>query len=51
MPYQLIYVFDLSGVLIWLDVGRCMRAFEALMGEETRCWAWTAVEKASKPSA
>lgn len=28
------YVFDLGGVLIKLNVGRCMRAFEALMGEE-----------------
>ena len=28
-----IYVFDLGGVLIKLNVGRCMRAFEALMGE------------------
>ena len=34
MTKQLIYVFDLGGVLIRLDVGRCMRAFEALMGEE-----------------
>lgn len=34
MPKQLIYVFDLGGVLIRLDVGRCMRAFEELMGEE-----------------
>ncbi len=34
MPHQLIYVFDLGGVLIRLDVGRCMRAFETLMGEE-----------------
>jgi len=29
-----IYVFDLGGVLIRLNVARCMRAFEALMGEE-----------------
>ena len=29
----MIYVFDLGGVLIKLNVGRCMRAFEALMGE------------------
>ena len=28
-----IVVFDLGGVLIKLNVGRCMRAFEALMGE------------------
>ena len=28
-----IYIFDLGGVLIKLNVGRCMRAFEALMGE------------------
>ena len=28
------YVFDLGGVLIKLNVGRCMRAFEALMGEQ-----------------
>ena len=28
-----IYVFDLGGVLINLNVARCMRAFEALMGE------------------
>jgi len=34
MPNHLIYIFDLGGVLIRLDVGRCMRAFEALMGEE-----------------
>ena len=34
MPHQPIYIFDLGGVLIRLDVGRCMRAFEALMGEE-----------------
>ena len=31
---HLIYIFDLGGVLIRLDVGRCMRAFEVLMGEE-----------------
>ena len=30
----MVYVFDLGGVLIKLNVGRCMRAFEALMGEE-----------------
>ena len=29
-----IYIFDLGGVLINLDVSRCMRAFEVLMGEE-----------------
>ena len=29
-----IFVFDLGGVLINLNVARCMRAFEALMGEE-----------------
>ena len=29
-----VFVFDLGGVLIKLNVGRCMRAFEALMGEE-----------------
>ena len=29
-----VYVFDLGGVLIKLNVGRCMRAFEALMGEQ-----------------
>ena len=29
----MIYIFDLGGVLIKLNVGRCMRAFEALMGE------------------
>ena len=29
-----VYVFDLGGVLINLNVARCMRAFEALMGEE-----------------
>ena len=34
MPHLPIYIFDLGGVLIRLDVGRCMRAFEALMGEE-----------------
>ena len=34
MKSQDIYVFDLGGVLIRLNVGRCMRAFEALMGEE-----------------
>ena len=28
-----IYVFDLGGVLIKLNVSRCMHAFEALMGE------------------
>ena len=26
-----VYVFDLGGVLIKLNVGRCMRAFEALI--------------------
>ena len=34
MPHQPIYIFDLGGVLIRLDVGRCMRAFETLIGEE-----------------
>ena len=29
-----IYIFDLGGVLINLNVARCMRAFELLMGEE-----------------
>jgi putative hydrolase of the HAD superfamily len=29
-----IYIFDLGGVLINLNVSRCMQAFEALMGEE-----------------
>ena len=29
-----IFVFDLGGVLINLNVARCMRAFEALMGEK-----------------
>lgn len=29
-----IIIFDLGGVLIHLNVGRCMRAFETLMGEE-----------------
>jgi len=29
-----VFVFDLGGVLIKLNVGRCMRAFEALMGEQ-----------------
>ena len=29
-----IFVFDLGGVLIKLNVARCMRAFEALMGEQ-----------------
>lgn len=29
-----VYVFDLGGVLINLNVARCMRAFEALMGED-----------------
>ena len=42
-----IVVFDLGGVLINLNVGRCMRAFEVLMGEanmravlgmDVRCW-------------
>ena len=28
------YIFDLGGVLIRLNVGRCMKAFEALMGEQ-----------------
>ena len=28
------YIFDLGGVLIKLNVGRCMRAFESLMGEQ-----------------
>ena len=30
-----VYIFDLGGILINLDVDRCMRAFEAIMGEET----------------
>ncbi len=29
-----IFVFDLGGVLIKLNVARCMRAFETLMGEQ-----------------
>ena len=29
-----IYIFDLGGVLIRLNVSRCMHAFEALMGEQ-----------------
>ena len=29
-----VYIFDLGGVLIKLNVGRCMRAFESLMGEQ-----------------
>ena len=29
-----VYIFDLGGVLIRLNVSRCMQAFEALMGEE-----------------
>ena len=29
-----VFVFDLGGVLIRLNVSRCMSAFEALMGEE-----------------
>ena len=32
-----IYIFDLGGVLIQLNVERSMRAFEALMGEENMC--------------
>ena len=28
------YIFDLGGVLIGLNVSRCMKAFEALMGEQ-----------------
>lgn len=31
---RITYVFDLGGVLIQLDVKRCFRAFERLMGEE-----------------
>ena len=31
---RITYVFDLGGVLIKLNVARCMRAFEALMGEQ-----------------
>ena len=31
---RITYVFDLGGVLIQLDVNRCFRAFERLMGEE-----------------
>ena len=34
MKRSTIYIFDLGGVLIKLNVSRCMRAFEALMGEE-----------------
>jgi len=34
MKSPIIYIFDLGGVLIRLNVGRCMRAFETLMGEE-----------------
>ena len=34
MKEPAIYIFDLGGVLIRLNVSRCMRAFEALMGEE-----------------
>ncbi len=30
----MVYVFDLGGVLIKLNVHRCMAAFEALMGEQ-----------------
>ena len=30
----MVYVFDLGGVLIKLNVHRCMSAFEALMGEQ-----------------
>ena len=29
-----VFIFDLGGVLINLNVARCMRAFEVLMGEE-----------------
>lgn len=30
----IVYIFDLGGVLINLNVSRCMHAFESLMGEE-----------------
>ena len=33
MDEKTIFIFDLGGVLIRLNVGRSMRAFEALMGE------------------
>jgi putative hydrolase of the HAD superfamily len=32
---ETIYIFDLGGILINLDVDRCMRAFERIMGEQT----------------
>ena len=32
---QSVYIFDLGGVLIRLNVARCMKAFETLMGEAT----------------
>ena len=32
---QSVYIFDLGGVLIRLNVARCMSAFETLMGEAT----------------
>ena len=31
---RLIYIFDLGGVLINLNVNRCLQAFERIMGEE-----------------
>lgn len=31
---RLIYIFDLGGVLINLNVNRCLQAFEQIMGEE-----------------
>lgn len=34
MDEKTIYIFDLGGVLIGLNVSRCMKAFEALMGEQ-----------------
>ena len=34
MEEKEIYIFDLGGVLIQLDVNRCMRAFGTLMGEQ-----------------
>ena len=37
MSKTTIYVFDLGGVLIKLDVKRCFNAFERLMGEENMC--------------
>ena len=34
MRFMTVFVFDLGGVLIKLDVKRCFNAFERLMGEE-----------------